>query len=126
MAGTGATCTLPREVGVNRYMSPEEGVEPGSERVDNRLLMAVSSAQRSDNRMRIRLFAIDEKRVVEVEVADISTIFMPLTFIVGIYGMNFSDLYPSQDNPYGFHLVLVVSAVIAVVMLVFFRRRRWI
>jgi magnesium transporter len=56
----------------------------------------------------------------------ISTIFMPLTFIVGVYGMNFERLYPSQADPYGFWEVMGVSLAIVLGMWVFFRRRGWL
>lgn len=55
----------------------------------------------------------------------ISTIFIPLTFVVGIYGMNFKNM-PEIDSPWGYPLVLIVMAVIAGSMLVWFRRKRWI
>jgi magnesium transporter len=56
----------------------------------------------------------------------ISTIFMPLTFIVGVYGMNFERLFPSTDNPDGFWMVMGACAVIVAAMLALFRRRGWI
>jgi magnesium transporter len=60
----------------------------------------------------------------------ISTIFMPLTFIAGVYGMNFdrSSPYnmPELGWRYGYPLTLTIMAVTAVVLLVYFRRRGWI
>jgi magnesium transporter len=55
----------------------------------------------------------------------IATIFLPLTFIVGIYGMNFQHM-PELGWRWGYPLVLLVMAGIAAGMLVFFRRRKWI
>ncbi len=60
----------------------------------------------------------------------IATIFIPLTFIVGVYGMNFDRgashwNMPELGWPFGYLLVWGVMLVIAVVMLVFFRRRGW-
>jgi len=55
----------------------------------------------------------------------IATIFMPLTFIVGLYGMNFHHM-PELGWRWGYPLVLLVMAGIAAAMLVFFRRRKWI
>lgn len=55
----------------------------------------------------------------------IATIFMPLTFIVGLYGMNFHHM-PELSWRWGYPLVLSVMAGIAAGMLVFFRRRKWI
>ncbi|MEO8474343.1 MAG: magnesium/cobalt transporter CorA [Chryseolinea sp.] len=54
----------------------------------------------------------------------ISTIFMPLTFIVGVYGMNFDNM-PELRWHYGYYAVWGVMAVIFVAMLMFFRRKKW-
>lgn len=54
----------------------------------------------------------------------ISTIFMPLTFVVGVYGMNF-DFMPELNWKYGYFAVWGVMAVIVVAMLAFFRRKKW-
>ncbi len=61
----------------------------------------------------------------------IATIFIPLTFIVGVYGMNFdrtasSWSMPELSWPYGYLLVWLVMFTIAALLLAFFRRRRWI
>ena len=55
----------------------------------------------------------------------ITTIFMPLTFIVGIYGMNFEHM-PELKWEWGYPLVLSVLAMIAITMLGFFIRKKWI
>ena len=55
----------------------------------------------------------------------ISTIFIPLTFISGVYGMNFeynSILY----TPWGYHAVLALMFAIVLIMLSYFRRKAWI
>ncbi|MGB3076376.1 MAG: magnesium/cobalt transporter CorA [Chitinophagales bacterium] len=54
----------------------------------------------------------------------ISTIFIPLTFIVGIYGMNFKVM-PELDWQYGYYTVLAVMAVIAAFMIYYFKRKKW-
>lgn len=54
----------------------------------------------------------------------ITTIFMPLTFIVGIYGMNFAYM-PELDLQYGYFIVLGVMAVIALIMFYWFRKKGW-
>jgi len=61
----------------------------------------------------------------------ISTIFIPLTFIVGLYGMNFDTRagplsMPELHWPYGYVAVLLVMAAVAAGMLVYFRRKDWI
>lgn len=55
----------------------------------------------------------------------IATIFMPLTFIVGLYGMNFKHM-PELEQPWGYPAVLVLMAVITIGMLIFFRKKRWL
>lgn len=55
----------------------------------------------------------------------ISTIFIPLTFIVGVYGMNFDNL-PELNWKYGYYAVWAVMLAIAGGMLFYFKRRRWI
>ncbi len=50
--------------------------------------------------------------------------FLPLTFIVGVYGMNF-DVMPELRWPWGYPLVLASMAGISVVIYVWFRRKGW-
>jgi len=55
----------------------------------------------------------------------IATIFMPMTFIAGIYGMNFKHM-PELDTNWGYPAVWLVIIVIGVIMLVYFRRKKWL
>jgi magnesium transporter len=55
----------------------------------------------------------------------IATIFMPLTFIAGVYGMNF-EYMPELKWFWGYPAVLLLMASVACCMLVFFRRKKWI
>ncbi|MCK9375348.1 MAG: magnesium/cobalt transporter CorA [Syntrophobacterales bacterium] len=55
----------------------------------------------------------------------IATIFMPLTFITSLYGMNFKNM-PELRWRYGYYEVLGLIVVIALGMLLYFRKRRWI
>ncbi|MFZ0409131.1 MAG: magnesium/cobalt transporter CorA [Cyanobium sp.] len=55
----------------------------------------------------------------------ISTIFIPLTFIAGVYGMNFKNM-PELEWKDGYFLVLVVMLAIGTSLIVYFRRRRWL
>ncbi len=54
-----------------------------------------------------------------------STIFMPLTFIVGVYGMNFRYL-PELEYHWSYPILWLLMIGISVTMLLYFRRRRWI
>ncbi len=61
----------------------------------------------------------------------ISTIFIPLTFIVGVYGMNFNPTLgafsmPELTSPYGYLIVWIVMIIITVSMVFFFRRKKWL
>ncbi len=57
--------------------------------------------------------------------AIISTIFMPLSFIAGVYGMNFDNM-PELHNPNGYFWVLGIMFVSMVGMLMLFKWKRWI
>jgi magnesium transporter len=54
----------------------------------------------------------------------ITSIFIPLTFIVGIYGMNFKFM-PELEWKYGYYTILAVMFVLMISMLVYFRRKKW-
>ena len=55
----------------------------------------------------------------------IATIFMPLTFLAGVSGMNFKHM-PELDWPWAYPLVLIIMAIIAILMLILFRRKKWL
>lgn len=55
----------------------------------------------------------------------VSTIFVPLTFIASIYGMNFENI-PELHSQYGYYVVLGVMAATLIGMLTYFRRKGWI
>lgn len=55
----------------------------------------------------------------------IATIFMPLTFIAGVYGMNFKYM-PELEWVWGYPIVLLVMLIIGILMLVYFRRKKWL
>jgi magnesium transporter len=55
----------------------------------------------------------------------ISTIFIPLTFIVGVYGMNFKSM-PELEWEWGYPAVWLLMIIVFLVELKFFRNRRWL
>jgi magnesium transporter len=55
----------------------------------------------------------------------IATIFIPLTFIAGLYGMNFSDM-PVQKIANGWVVIWSVMLSISLFMLMFFKRKKWL
>lgn len=54
----------------------------------------------------------------------ISSIFIPLTFIAGVYGMNFAYM-PELQARQGYFLCLIVMVIIATVLVIFFWRKGW-
>lgn len=54
----------------------------------------------------------------------IGTIFIPITFIAGIYGMNF-DFMPELKMKFGYPMAMGSMGLVAVIMLIFFKRKRW-
>lgn len=54
----------------------------------------------------------------------IATIFIPLTFVAGVYGMNFKYM-PELEWRWGYAAVLLVMIVIAAGMVVYFRKKKW-
>ena len=55
----------------------------------------------------------------------VSTIFIPLGFLAGVFGMNFVSM-PGLENPYGYYILWAVMIMIAGALLLWFRSRRWI
>lgn len=60
----------------------------------------------------------------------ITTIFMPLTFIAGIYGMNFKTSasrfnMPELDWPFGYLFVLLLMVTVVLGMILYFKKKKW-
>lgn len=55
----------------------------------------------------------------------IATIFMPLTFLAGIYGMNF-EYMPELKQHWGYPALLLFMAFIGISMLIYFKRKNWL
>jgi magnesium transporter len=54
-----------------------------------------------------------------------ATIFIPLSFLAGVYGMNF-EIMPELHFRYGYYVVLGIMACVAVSMLVYFKKKNWL
>ena len=54
----------------------------------------------------------------------VATFFIPLTFIAGIYGMNFKFM-PELETQWGYPVVLLFMAGIGIAMFVYFKLRKW-
>jgi magnesium transporter len=55
----------------------------------------------------------------------IATIFMPLTFLAGVYGMNFKHM-PELEWHWGYFFLWGIMLAIAIAMLIYFRRKKWL
>ena len=53
-----------------------------------------------------------------------SVIFIPLTFIAGIYGTNF-EVLPELKFQYSYFIMLAVMVVMATAMLIYFKKKKW-
>jgi magnesium transporter len=55
----------------------------------------------------------------------IATLFIPITFVAGVYGMNFKNM-PELDWRFGYLVTWMVMIIVAVIMLLFFKKKRWL
>jgi len=55
----------------------------------------------------------------------IATLFIPLTFVAGIYGMNFKYM-PELEWRWAYPIVLLIMVAVSVVMLIYFRKKKWL
>ncbi len=55
----------------------------------------------------------------------IATIFMPLTFIAGIYGMNFKHM-PELEWRWGYPAVWLIVVIIGISMMIYFKKKKWL
>lgn len=72
-------------------------------------------------------YAVQGQRMNEIMklLTIVSSIFIPLTFIVGVYGMNFEHM-PELKLKYGYFIAWAIMALIAVLLLFYFRKRGWL
>ena len=54
----------------------------------------------------------------------VTTIFVPLSFLAGLYGMNFENI-PELRVKYGYFILLGIMLTISISMLIFFKRKKW-
>ncbi|MFA6915079.1 MAG: magnesium/cobalt transporter CorA [Parachlamydiales bacterium] len=55
----------------------------------------------------------------------VSTIFVPLTFLASIYGMNFLKV-PGIDYEWGFHILIISMVIVGIIMVSYFKSKKWI
>lgn len=58
----------------------------------------------------------------------VATIFLPLSFLTGFYGMNFTVGYlqPGTSTSYGFYALITFMVILSATLLLFFRKRGWV
>jgi magnesium transporter len=108
-------------------ISPE--LEPFLKDLQDNIIQAVETVETYRELiagvMEINLSAVSNRmNKVMTVLTIISTIFIPLTFIVGVYGMNFQYM-PELASRYGYPVVWGIMLLIALGMILFFKRRRW-
>jgi magnesium transporter len=107
-----------------------DGLKPFLKDLYDNIIQAVETVENYRELMsgvtEVNLSSVSNRmnRVMKV-LTIISTIFIPLTFIVGVYGMNFAHM-PELSLPYAYPVTWGVMALIAAGMLFFFKRRHWI
>ena len=67
---------------------------------------------------------IKQNRIMTV-LTVVTTVFMPLTLIVGWYGMNFKYM-PELEWRLGYPIVIVISLIIVAGSLLFFKLKKWL
>mgnify|MGYP005840611703 CR=1 FL=1 len=55
----------------------------------------------------------------------IATIFMPMTFLAGVYGMNFKH-FPELEWPWAYTAFWIVAVLVGLLMILYFRRKKWL
>jgi len=106
-----------------------EGIDPYLEDLKDHIFQLDEACEiASDNANGVIQLNMDNLNVRTNEImktlALISTVFLPLTFIAGVYGMNFKFM-PELDSPWGYPLVLTIMALIALLLYRTFRTRHW-
>lgn len=71
----------------------------------------------------ISLNSYQQNKVIQI-LTVITSIFAPLTFIAGIYGMNFSNM-PELGWDYGYFIILTIMILISLLMILWFKKKGW-
>lgn len=96
----------------DHYVKLETLIEEGSDSIQSLLNIYISlSSQRTNEVMRI--------------LTVFTAFFLPLTFIVGLYGMNFKYM-PELEYPLGYPGVILAMLVITIMIWVWFKRKGWV
>jgi len=95
------------------------------ENLNNAIITVENYREWSSNIIDVNLSVLSYQlnKVMKI-LATISAIFIPLTVITGIYGMNFTYM-PELDKPWAYPVVLGSMGFIAITMIIFFKIRHW-
>ncbi|MEY2799817.1 MAG: hypothetical protein RI934_805 [Bacteroidota bacterium] len=97
---------------LDNYIQLETGFDQINEQINNLLSLYLSiSAQRTNEVIRVLTI--------------FSVFFLPLTFIVGIYGMNFKVM-PEIDWQYGYFYAITLMIVVTLLIYIWFKRKGWL
>ena len=95
----------------DKYQDVVADFEHLSAQVTNLISMSLALSDQKANQV-MKLLAI------------YSVYFLPITFIAGLYGMNF-DIMPELHHKYGYFITLGVMALITIITFIYFRRKKW-
>lgn len=68
--------------------------------------------------------AVKQNRIMTI-LTVVTTIFMPLTLLVGWYGMNFKYM-PELESPIAYPIVIIISLMIIIGSLIYFKKKKWL
>ena len=103
----------------NRFYA-QLGDFASSLREETRMLREYASQISSEYQAQVD---IQQNRVMKL-LTIVTTIFLPLSLLVGWYGMNFQGM-PELSWTYGYPAVIAVSVLLAVGLIVYFKRKHW-
>lgn len=96
------------------------------ERIESLIFFADNLLEDLRNLLAVQLsLSANDTNDVMRTLAMYSVFFMPLSFIVGVYGMNFDNI-PELHAQYGYPMVWCVMALVSFALFRSFRRRRWL
>lgn len=91
------------------------------------ILDEIDSASQMLDGLSNLFYAIQGQRMNEIMkmLTLVSTIFIPITFIAGIYGMNFKYM-PELEQPYGYYTIWAINIITVFSFLAFFKKKGWL
>lgn len=96
------------------------------ERIENLLFFADSLEDNLNDLLNVQIsLASNTTNEVMRILTLFSVVFMPLNFMVGVYGMNFADM-PLLHEPYGFWIIIAIISAMVVGIYYWFKSKRWV